>query len=129
MPGFNHRAYAEAAINYAVKHKIDKNWEAVCSNMDIAFKHGEDTTEDVFDRVGIHMSNNVEFYMWLKSVEYLSNSERSELSCMLGIATQYQLAEDWFSKHKITSWLKSDDLKKYLDFISIEQMMFKMGLK
>jgi len=127
MPGFNHRAYAEAALSYAVTHKLNKNWEAMISNMDIAFVHGEDEPEQVFERVGIPMSKNNEFYEWVKSLNYLDRKERAELGILLGLASQFQLANDVVMENYATRWLRGNDKSKFLEFIQLEQMLFKMG--
>jgi hypothetical protein len=127
MPGFNHRAYAEAAISYAVRHKLEENWEAMIRNMDIAFMHGEDEVEEVFERVGIHMTKNNEFYEWVKTLNYLDRKERCELNVLLGLVSQFQVDNDSVMENYATRWLRGNDKEKFLQFVELEQMFTKMG--
>jgi len=127
MPGFNHEAYANAAISYAVRHKEDKNWKAMISNMNIAFVHSEDEPKEVFKRVGVPMSKNNEFYEWVKSLNYLDRKEKAELGILLGLASQFQLANDVVMENYATRWLRGNDKGKFLEFIELDQMLFKMG--
>ena len=71
---------------------------------------------------------NTEFYEWLKSCDYLSTYEKDELSCIMGIAVQYKLDDKWFKRNKVSGWLRNKDKEKFLNFVNLEQMMFKMGV-